>query len=213
MKQLLDKVYGLFSQFLSKWFILIGIACLAVYSLITLIGGLTQNGGEAFYYILAFLFNIAIVAGIAIGHYKGKEPILIITFLAYLVLLFSRRVVGCAAGISVFEYANTGYILHWVFAFIFGLALGTFLVSALLIYLFKLKGAKIVLQISFLLAIAFGFLAEIFGIVSAASDNDWTTAITPLLEVGALLMVPAILEEVLPAELEEKREEPEEKAE
>ena len=207
MKQLLDKIYGIFSQLLSKWFILIGIACLAVYSFINLIGGLTQNSGEAFYYIMAFLFNITIVAGIAVGHYKNKEPILIIAFLAYLIILFSRRVVGSAAGTSVFEVANTAYILHWVFALIFGLALGCFLVCALLIYLFKLKGAKVILQASFLLAIIFGFIAEIFGIVSAANQNDWTTAITPLLEVGALLMIPAILEEVLPAELEETREE------
>ncbi|MBO4286462.1 MAG: hypothetical protein J5880_03925 [Bacilli bacterium] len=205
MKQL-GKVYNLFSERLSKWFIFAGIVCLALDVLIGFIGDIAGWPEEALYYILVFICEGAIVAGLAIGHYRNKEPILVVAFLTFLILTFFRVALNSPLGMSVLGNAEAPYVLNWVFSLIYGLALGCFLITVLLVYLFKLKKANIVLEISYLASLALGLLAWIFGIVAAASGYAWTNAVLPLLQVGSLLMIPGLLEELFPGELDGAKE-------
>lgn len=209
MKNLLDKTYDLFASRLNKWFILAGIASLGLNALFTFIGGVSSLGSEAFYYIVLLAFQALIIVGLIVGHYRNKEPLLFFAFIAFLVLLAQGSVVGATFGASALGQADTTYVLRWVFSLIYAIVLGCFLVCILLVYLFKVKLVVLVLKASFFLSLIFGVVAWIFGIVYAANGYGWTNAIIPLLEVGSLLMIPGLLEELLPGELDGGREEKE----
>ena len=207
MKNLLNKTYDLFSSRLNKWFIFAGVCALCLSIFIKFLGSVIELPQESFYYILVLVFDGLIAAGILVGHYKSKEPVLLVSLIVFLAFLFSSSVVNSAFGMSFIGNAPTPSILDWVFTFIYGISLGVFLVCLLLTYLFKVKKVQLVVKASFFLTLAFGILYWVFNLVSLADGANWTSAILPLLEVVSLLMVPGLLEELLPGELDELRAE------
>jgi len=213
MRNLLNRAYDIFSQELSKWFILAGLAALGLSVFIGFLGSMIDLPQEALYFVIAFLFNVAIILGLVIGHYQNKEPLLAVAFIVFLALLVSGDVVGNTSGASILGNAGATYVLNWVFKLLYALALGTFAVCIAIVYLFKVKKVTIVLKGSYLVTLFFAYLSWIFGIVYAATGGGWTNGVIPLFEATSLLMIPGILEELLPGELEEERKETEEEAE
>ena len=206
MKQLVDKVYNLFSQQLSKWFILAGIACFGLMVFISFLAGMIGMPEEALYYIVVFAFGGLICAGLFVGHYMNKEPILAIAFLAYIFMLLYQTILSDTWGASFLGNAGAPYVLNWVFSLIYAFALAAFIVLAFLVYLFKLRKLKLAVEISYLATLFCGFLAWIFGIVYAANGAGWTNGVLPLLQVCSLLMIPGLLEELLPGELDARED-------
>ena len=206
MKQLVDKVYNLFSQQLAKWFILAGMVCFGLMVFISFLSNMIDFPQEAFYYIVVFAFGALICAGLFTGHYLNKEPVLVVAFLAYIFMLLYQTILSDTWGASFLANAGVPYILHWVFELIYSLAVAAFVALAFLVYLFKFRKLKFALEISYLAALGFGFLAWIFNIVYAANGGGWTIAVVPLFQVCSLLMVPGLLEELLPGELDAREE-------
>ena len=206
MKQLLDKVYSLFSQQLAKWFILAGISCFGLMVFISFLSSMIDFPQEALNYIVVFAFGGLICAGLFVGHYMNKEPILVVAFLAYIFMLLYQTILSDTWGASFLGNAGAPYVLHWVFELLYSLAIASFVVIAFLVYLFKFKKMKLALEISYLASLGLGFLAWIFNIVYAANGGGWTVAVVPLFQVGSLLMVPGLLEELLPGELDGREE-------
>lgn len=218
MKNFVNKIYSVFSLKLARWFILIGFICLAAYEFFSFLSGLTIEGlqGAAAYYTVNLIIGAAVVVGLFLGYYKGKEPVLIVSFITYLVLrvsgamFFDRMII-------LYDGAPATLFLYWIFCLFFALAIIAFTVFAILVFLFKLQKVKLGVQISYLCVLFFGFLAWIFSIVFAANGGGWGYALFPLFLCGSFLFVPGILEEIFPGELEDaapKAEpQPEEKSE
>ena len=206
MKQLVDKVYNLFSQQLAKWFILAGIACFGLMVFISFLASMIALPEEAFNYILVFAFGGLVCAGLVFGHYRSREPVLVVAFLAYIFMLLYQTILSDTWGASFLGNASVLYVLHWVFELIYSLAVAAFIALAFLVYLFKFRKLKLALEISYLASLFFGFLAWIFNIVYAANGGGWSVAVVPLFQVGSLLMVPGLLEELLPGELDGREE-------
>lgn len=202
MKKLLDTAYELFSKQLSKIFILSGICAFGLASFISFMGSIILYPEETLSYTITLFVNAAIIAGLIYGHYKGRDPILLVSLLAYLILFFNSRFVGAMWGLSTLGESPVTYVLMWIFFFIFGIALACFAISLLIVYLFKIKEAKYFLECSYLVTLFFGYIAWIFGIVFAASGGDWVNGVVPLLEVTALLMVPGLFESIFPGEVD-----------
>ena len=202
MKRLLDRGYELFSKQLHAIFILSGICAFGLYAFISFMGSIILYPEEALSYTITLFVNAAIISGLIYGHYKGKDPVLLVSLLAYFVLFFNSRFTGAMWGLSYISKAPVTYVLMWIFFLLFALALGCLTVSLLLVYLFKIRKAKYFLEASYLVTLGFGYLAWIFGIVFAASGGNWLDGVLPLLEVTSLLMLPGLLESILPGELD-----------
>lgn len=210
MNKTFDKAYDVFSKDQSKWMILGGIACYALFVFIGFIAGIIGMPSETLYYIFLFLFKAAILAGIGYGYYLKKEPVLIFSLVAFLIVLFYDNTVGNAQGIRFLQNADASWIVYWIFGFVFGLAIGVFTISALLLYFFRKKKAALVFKISFFAVLFFGIATWVCGIIAAACGNGWSLGVLPLFEACSLIMVPGLFEEIRPGETEITREEVEE---
>ena len=207
MKDLLDKTYDLFSQRLSKWFIFAGIVCFGLEIFISFLDDMIAMPEEALNAFIVLAFFGLILAGIVFGHYKDKEPLLVVAFIGFLFTRLYSGIVSDSWGASFLGQAGAPYVLHWLFNLFFDLAFAAFLVFAFFVYLLKFRRMKLALEISFVATLFFGFLAWIFDIVYAANGFGWSFGVLPLFHLGSLLMIPGLLEELLPGELETPREE------
>ena len=218
MKNICDKFYYFISQQLARIFVFVGLGCYAAYIFVGFLGGMINTPEEALYYFVSLAFSGLVLAGLLFGYLKGNERLLVVALVAFLVIRAQSDFVSSLWGLSFVGNATTTYILHWVFEFLFALAVGTFITFVVLNYFFKLFKLNLALEISFFAVLAFGVLSWIFGIVYAAEGYGWTNGVLPLFLVGAYLFVPGVLEELFPGELEglppvQKEAEPEEKAE
>ena len=207
MNEPLDTAYGIFSQKLSKLFILIGLCAFALEIFIAFLADTIGYSQEIFNYLVTFVFLGLIAVGLFYGHYKSKEPIWAISFIGFLFLRVYQGIVSDSFGVSFLANAGAPRILLWVFTLIYDVAFVAFLVFVALVYLFKIKKLKMALQISYLATLGFAFLAWVFGIVFAATGGAWENAVLPLFEATSLLFLPGMLEDHLPGELETPSEE------
>lgn len=212
MKELIDRGYRIFSQKLNKWFIYFGICSFALFALLAFVSGVSTpgQGQEVLYYLVYLVFEGLTIAGIIIGHYRSREPLLLVSIIVFLVFLTQKLVLGPTFGVSILEYASTAYVLQWIFGLINAISVGFLLVFLVLAYLFKIKKVSFALKLSFFISLFTGLLSWVFGIVYAANDGGWFEALDSLLITGSLLMLPGLFEELLPGELDMKREEKEE---
>lgn len=207
MKDLLDKAYNLFSEKLSRWMILAGIICFGLEIFISFLDDIISYPQETLNYLIVLIFFGLILAGIVFGHYKNREPLLVIAFIGFLFTRLYQGIVSDSWGVSALGQAGAPFVLHWLFNLFFDLAFVTFLVFAFLVYLFRFRKLKLALEISFFATLFFGFLAWIFDIVYAANGFGWSFGVLPLFHLCSLLMIPGLLEELLPGELDGPSEE------